>query len=396
LRIAVLLAAPWIPGSVDMTEYIRVLRQQGHDALLICLDRAEGRGDFPVEAADRATLESAAFYRQLRLDAAIAFTWISSPRIVSAMKDAAVRVLLRGDSDGMISVRRFPRQALRVRMSAAKGILDRARAFKHWTRRYMIDWRAEDRDRLVCIEAADVTVLETAEAARNVAHFVRAGGRADLVSKLHVVPHFVADDFLTCDISQPRQQHVTCIGRWEDAQKNAPLLARAIDLHLSAEPGTSFAIIGPEQGRSEFGRLMEKFSQVKYLGPQSPAGVRRWLTASRVLLSSSRWEGAPVVANEALACGATVVGTPIPAFIDICGQGFGTVAHHHTARELADALDKELHAWTLGTRQPAEVAAFWRPRLSSRVVVGQLSELLSGGSMAAREIAGAAPATLVA
>jgi len=64
--------------------------------------------------------------------------------------------------------------------------------------------------------------------------------------------------------------------------------------------------------------------------------------------------------------------------------------------QLADALDKELHAWTLGTRQPAEVAAFWRPRLSSRVVVGQLSELLSGGSMAAREIAGAAPATLVA
>ena len=52
MRIAVLLAAPWIPGSVDMTEYIRVLQKQGHDAMFICMNRAEGCGECRIESPE--------------------------------------------------------------------------------------------------------------------------------------------------------------------------------------------------------------------------------------------------------------------------------------------------------------------------------------------------------
>lgn len=377
MRAAVLLAAPWVPGSVDMTEYIRLLEEQGHEAVFICLDRAEGKGDFQIEPADRATLETAAFYRNLRLDAAIVFTWLRYPKIIQAMKDANMRVLLRGDSDGMFSIRRFPRHHLRVRMSAARGMLDRGRAAKHLAERFMIHHRGEDREHLDCLAAADVAVLETEAAMNNVAHFLRHHRKGDLISKLHVSPHFVADEFLTHEVFRLRRQQVTCIGRWEDAQKNAPLLARTIEIHLARHPETTFQIIGPEAGRGEFATLMARYPQVNFLGPQKADGIRKILAMSKVLLSSSRWEGAPVVANEALAGGATIVGTPIPAFLDLCGRGYGTAAKKHSAGALADALDNELSIWNRGQRDPVAIAGFWRPKLSSKVVVGHLVQLLS-------------------
>jgi glycosyltransferase involved in cell wall biosynthesis len=134
-----------------------------------------------------------------------------------------------------------------------------------------------------------------------------------------------------------------------------------------------------------FDRLAGKYSQVSFVGPQNPAGVRRYLAGARMLLSASRWEGSPVVGNEALAMGASVVGTPIPAFIDICRRGnFGTFASRHSAQALADALAHEWNQWETGKRNPVAIAQYWRPQLSSEVVVSTLMRLLQGNRAKAR------------
>jgi glycosyltransferase involved in cell wall biosynthesis len=377
MKIAVLLAAPWIPGSVDMTEYLRGLDALGHEATMICLDRSEGPPGYRVAAADRATLESPAFFEKLGLDGAIAFTWLDSDKIIKAMRSAGMRVLLRGDSDGMISVRHFPSHHLRVRLAATRGFVEKARGVKHWLHRYAIESRFEDRGRERCLAAADAIVLETEEAAANVEHFLNRRGRMDLVSRLHVVPHLVANAFIEASVPTQRKEIVTCVGRWEDPQKNAPLLAKTIDLHLSRNPGTVFQIIGPQSGRGQFAQLMRRRRQVRFLGPQTPAQVLEALAASRVLLSASRWEGAPVVANEALALGTTIVGTPITAFIDISRRcQCGTVATRHGAPVLARALVEELGLWRAGRRDPLAISARWRPRLAPRAVIGELVNLL--------------------
>jgi glycosyltransferase involved in cell wall biosynthesis len=381
MKIAVLLAAPWIPGSVDMTEYLRQLHGMGHESLLICMDKSHGPPGFNVVAASHDSLQDPAFYRELQLDAVIAFTWFNYPGVVSAMKKAGVTVLTRGDSDGLLSIRQFTAHHIRVRMSAAKGAIARVIAAKHLAQRYLFQYKDEDQYRLESLAAADVSVLETTEAARNVSVFLERMGRQDLIPRLHVVPHFVSDEFLTCDVNPSRSESVVAIGRWEDPQKNAPLLANVIQLHLAQRPKTKFFIIGGEAGRSMFDQLTKKHSQVTYVGPQNPAGVRRYLTDARVLLSASRWEGSPVVGNEALAMGATVVGTPIPAFVEIRNRGgFGTVSTGHSAESLATALNKEMARWDAGNRDPISIARYWRPLLSSEVVVSTLARLMFGNT----------------
>ena len=382
MKIAVLLAAPWIPGSVDMTEYLEQLRRLGHEPLMICRDFSNGPAGYRVESGDQQTLESPEFYKPLKLDGVIAFTWFNSSEIIRAIKQAGVNVLIRGDTDGLFSIRQFPAHHVRVRMSAAWGLVSKAAGIKHLLQRLCYQYRIEDLARLGSLEATDVAVVETHEAAKNVRRFLKMQKRDDLSEKVKVIPHFVADEFLNAPLRTQRADMVVAIGRWEDPQKNAPMLTRAIEMHLEHWPATEFNIIGGERGRAEFADLTNRHSQVKYVGPLDAAGVRGYLSNARVLLSASRWEGSPVVGNEALAMGVSVVGTPIPAFVDICNRGeFGTVAKNHSARALAGALATEMHAWEAGRRNPNATAEFWRPMLSSEVVVGELVRLLMGKSL---------------
>ena len=379
MKIAVLLAAPWIPGSVDMAEYLRQLNRLGHESMMICLDHSKGPAGFDVMTGDQHALEDPDFYLPLKLDAVIAFTWFNCADIITAIKHAGVNVLIRGDSDGLFSIHQFLAHHIRVRMSGTRGLMSRAAGIKHLLQRYLRSYQMEDFNRLGSLIATDVAVLETEEAARNVEGFLRRCKREDLIDKLTVVPHFVADDFLHAEIKRERGNSVVAIGRWEDPQKNAPMLAKAIEMHLSKNPQTQFHIIGGERGREEFAQLTTTYPQVVYVGPQDAVGVREYLSNARVLLSSSRWEGSPVVGNEALAMGVTVVGTPIPAFIDICSRGpFGTASNNHSAVGLANALSSELKAWENGQRDPQAIADFWRPRLSSEVVVSELTRLILG------------------
>jgi len=166
MKVAVLFAGPWIPGSVDMTEYLRQLRRLGHESLMICMDRSEGPPGYTVVVGDHSSLHDPAFYQRLHLDAAIAFTWFTYPGIISAMKKAGVRVLARGDSDGLLSIRQSPAHYIRAQMSAAKGAINSLIAARHLVQRYFFKYRQEDQDRLDSLAAADISVLETADAAR--------------------------------------------------------------------------------------------------------------------------------------------------------------------------------------------------------------------------------------
>jgi glycosyltransferase involved in cell wall biosynthesis len=85
------------------------------------------------------------------------------------------------------------------------------------------------------------------------------------------------------------------------------------------------------------------------------------MRTSRVLLVSSRWESGPIVAFEALCSGTTVVG---PAWVPACrwlAPDAGRCFTRRSATALGAAVVSELQAWDAGHRDPAAVAARWRP-----------------------------------
>jgi glycosyltransferase involved in cell wall biosynthesis len=95
---------------------------------------------------------------------------------------------------------------------------------------------------------------------------------------------------------------------------------------------------------------------------------------SRALLLTSRWESGPLVLNEALASGCTVIGpADVPSVLDACDGGeFGTAVRRRSAAAFADAIRVELARWEQGKRDPAAIAERWRPRFDPADVCRRL------------------------
>ena len=91
------------------------------------------------------------------------------------------------------------------------------------------------------------------------------------------------------------------------------------------------------------------------------------LACARAIAFTSRWEGSPHAATEALA--PTIVGTPIPSLVSWsdCGR-FGTVSRSRRPGALAWALCQEMQAWDSGRRDPRQIAGHWRAILEPREV----------------------------
>jgi hypothetical protein len=98
------------------------------------------------------------------------------------------------------------------------------------------------------------------------------------------------------------------------------------------------------------------------------------------LVLSSRWESGPIVAFEALAAGAAVIGPEwVPACRWVCdGQLGGTLFRKRSAAALGSAIVREVDAWRGGERDPAKIVAAWRPRLdpvaACRTMLGDQAE----------------------
>ena len=376
MKVAIVLTTRWWRASIDQDGYCSALKRMGHDAVLYCLGNDAGEADFPVVELSPEEMSDAGYWRRQGVDIAIVFNWLRGSRMLSALQAAGTRTITRADSDGIASVRVFPKETLGSCLSSAKNVGGQLREGVHWLRRYVRLSREEDEDLLATVTASDAVVIESEEAAENLIKILGYYGRNDLRGRVKVVPHSVKDEFLTASIgSAVRAPLIFCGGRWDDVQKDAPLLLATIQRLLTERDDLKFVLAGP--GMKEFSVLAGN-PRVRLAGVIGREEVREILTEARCLMASSRWETQPIGSLEALCLGTTIVAPALPGFVALADDGAsGTLAAHRDASHLAKAALVEMHLWEQKRRQPEEIAGKWRRKVSNDAVITGLLESVS-------------------
>ena len=387
MKIAIIVPAIWYSDnpskfSVNLSLYVEAFVAAGHTPVLVCREGSEYRVDYPVLSVPAEQLTQAEFWRGLNLDAALAFTWMRHETMLTALQAAGVFVVAKGDNDGMLSVRLFPAHHYQMMMSGAETPLKKLRTLRHWLGRRFVLSAGADAGVIASIAASDRVSVETSLAKASLERMLTYYGRSDLAGKLCVLPHLVAETILTEPIRVERMEKIVAIGRWDDPQKDAPLLAGTLEKYLANRPKTQVVLLGRGGGKV-FAPLRRRYPLVSDLGSVPRQEIAKHLAEARILLVTSRWESFHIAAHEALCLGATVVGPYVIPVPDICREGaYGTLACGRRPGQVATALEREMQAWEAGLRAPERIAAFWRPRLSAESSVRQILEMVMHGRRA--------------
>jgi glycosyltransferase involved in cell wall biosynthesis len=356
--------------TIRFERYLEGFRRLGHDPVIVSTENAAV--GFPwtnVRVLDRATLRSTGLWSSLNLDAALVVNWLGMPEIMTAIRPHVRYLISLSDSDGVTGVRIFPRQLLERLFVIPSRLLDRLRAAGWWLRQYLWSYNRFDGPVLTSAKLADRIVVYSPGAQKNLQAFFDYHRVPSLGERVVVAPYPLDDSFVTTPMPSSRENQVVAIGRWEDPQKDAALLSRAVTRYLRAGGHWKFVIIG-SNGEKRFRPLLcDHPKLVEYRGVVPQAEIAGLLGRSQILLSTSRWESGPIVASEALVRGCSLVGPDsIPSFVQFCRDGCGATFTARTARGIAAVLTDEIHAWESGQRNPASIAERWKEYFTPEVV----------------------------
>jgi hypothetical protein len=355
--------------------YVEGLRELGIEPVTVCPAGSEAGYPYPTRTFDsEREITDPRFWQSLGCRAAVIITWHRMTDVMTAARAAGLKVLAVGESDGQVSLRFHSWPTLRYRTYVQPTIYKKFAAAKLWAQRVLLHGVAEDRGLVENTAAADVYTLAGDGPVAVFHRLLCRLGAANLTERVVCLPYPVPTGCCTGHVVADRPDRVIAVGRWDSPQKNAPLLEKAIR-RLSTRRRTEVLIVG--RGGERFARLARDIPTVRVLGLKSRDQVRDLMANCRTALFSSRWEGCPVSANEMLALGGTVVGTPIPSLSGITADGrFGRVCWSHTAAALAATVTEEMVAWDTHRRDPAAIAAHWRPLVSPAAVAARMLTLL--------------------
>ncbi|MBM3465093.1 MAG: glycosyltransferase family 4 protein [Armatimonadetes bacterium] len=350
------------------------LRAIGHDARMICPNDSSGGAPFPVQTASDGEVERADFWRAQGLDAALVYTWMGGARkTVDALVEAGVQVVSKGDTDGQIGVPVHRWETFKRMVIPQDGLFDRLRAAWFWLKKYF--WYHLEEERILAtMDRAAATIVEMASAREALGKFLRYYQREDLLNKIHVIRNPISETVLDAPIPEKRRL-VVAIARWEEPGKDCHLMIKTLDRFLTGRTDTDVLVMG--SGAPDWWNPLRKHPNFRYLGVVAHEVVRDHLGRAQVCVVSSRWEGCMLAVHEAVAMGATIAGPTIPVFSSIVGEGpFGTLSRSRHPAAVALALEAELDAWRKGERDPAAIAAYWRPKLHPTEIARQVAALM--------------------
>ena len=241
MRIAVVWnhGTPLSQCSFRFEEYIRGLEELGHEAFVVCPQSSDD--GFPVPTWCPPLGEGLAnreFWLDLKVHVAIVPSFHQMSGLLELLVGIGVRTIAMGDSDGQMGLRAFPLATMRRTVYA--GTSDRRRRRRQLARlglRYLRSFRRRDPQDAEFLRSArfsDVLILGNAESCDHFRRFLRKAGAGDHAERVHVAPLAINRVFCEFPDLERERRGLVAVGRWDDPQKNAPLLAAALTRYLAA------------------------------------------------------------------------------------------------------------------------------------------------------------------
>lgn len=299
----------------DLGLLTKAFRQLGHDAWLVVHPATEptcnpnpATRNQPVVWASPAEVHSAEWWQARKPDLIILGLW-TRPKydpIRRAALAATPRVIERADSDGMrtasCGLKIYARRRydyFRDRTLRLPAFLGIPGAALYSSLCILLTPWIESRlaKTLQLLPAVAVETPRAAQLWKALAK--RLGGDP---GRVYCIPHPVQTRIFKSPRSIPKKRRIISVGRWESYQKNLPLLLRTLKAFLEKQPGWSAQVVGSGLP------VCSPHPRICFFKPLPPEVLARKMQASKIFLSTSRYESFGLAAKEAEICRCRVVG----------------------------------------------------------------------------------------
>ena len=145
-----------------------------------------------------------------------------------------------------------------------------------------------------------------------------------------------------------RKRRIGFLGRFEEPRKGLPLLIAAMPKILKAHPNLELVIAGPGDPNRVLANLDPALKpHLKFLGKVSEAEKVEFLASLDLYVApNTGGESFGIILAEAMAAGAPVLASDIPAFVDLLtiaqGETVGSVGETFTNEDAADLAKKAI------------------------------------------------------
>jgi len=360
--------------SRDTGLLCRQFKKEGHESQVVLLDGPEMQTHADIIRCSLSDMESPGWWQQHHPDAVVLYSWVA-PRytpIAKAIKAGGAKLIVRCDSGEPYSQwQKTVREAFYTHYLAArykeKGWVYACGFSLLKTLLFYIPAVYENRV-VEHLSYADLILNETPDGVQLLKELLIKKGRIDIAERVRYSPHPIVEEAIY-DPAVKKEKRIIAVGRWDNYQKNAPLLIRTLGKVLAKQSGYEAHIFGggEEVLRELTNKLPEEVrSRIFIRGKVRHSELIPEYQKSRICFAPSRSESFNIAAAEALCCGCSVVGSRhILSFKNFVSKNSGTLAARYTTKEMSRALNIEITAWASGQRLPEQTGAAWSLELEA-------------------------------
>lgn len=379
--------AAWIISDIDVDEevqphwrmyaYADILRGLNYETINFFSDNSILRNDIGYRSALISDI-----FKLLPLNkpiVAIVYTWCKNPHYLGYLKKNNVIIINRIDSDGKISYRHNPFDTWLYMVYPLKGIIQKAKATKFWLSKYIFEGRSQIQELVKSFESSDAVAVASPGGTKKVIELLEKIKQKNLTKKICYVPNPTSKEFFGKPIGI-KTKKIIAIADWNNPYtsvwKNESLLINVIKRGLINLADYRFLILG-RGAIHKFQKIFDKFDRVQIVDQVQNSQLPEFLADCQILLVTSRREGAPIVVNEALAMGCTVVSTPLDGVHFSYGNiTSGTKSRSFSLQSFFEALVLETRRWASDKHDPDESALFWRSVLNEKAIGEKIESII--------------------